>query len=238
MRLNKFISKAGIASRRGADLMLQQGRVAVNNKIETRLGSVIDPEKDSVTVDGRPVKLIEEYFYLMLNKPTGYLVTLRDNFGRPIITDLMGKYKKIVRPVGRLDYDSSGLLILTNDGEFAFRLSHPRFEIDKKYLVKCEGDITDDELAKLAGGIELEDGMTSPADVNLISRGKSFSRFYITIHEGRKRQIRRMCDSIGKKVVTLQRVAVGEIALGDLKSGSYRLLQKKEIASLKKAVGL
>lgn len=218
--------------------MLQQGRVAVNEKIETRLGSVIDPEKDKVTIDGRPVKLIEEYFYLMLNKPPGYLVTLKDNFGRPIITDLMGKYKKIARPVGRLDYDSSGLLILTNDGELAFRLSHPRFEIDKRYLVKCKGDVTDDDLAKLAGGIELEDGKTSPADVKLVSRGKAFSRFYITIHEGRKRQIRRMCASIGSKVVTLKRVGVGEIALGDLKSGSYRLLQKREIASLKKAVGL
>jgi pseudouridine synthase len=238
MRLNKFLSKAGITSRRGADLLLEQGRVAVNEKIITRLGTVIDHEKDLVTVDGKPVKLTEEYFYLILNKPSGYLVTCKDDFNRPIVIDLVGKYKNLVKPVGRLDFDSSGLLILTNDGELAFRLSHPRFQIDKIYLVKCEGKITDTEMAKLAGGIELDDGVTAPAKIQLVSKSGAFSKFYITIHEGRKRQIRRMCQAIGKKVVTLKRVSIGNIELGGLKSGIYRHLDNKEITSLRKAVGL
>lgn len=218
--------------------MLEQGRVAVNDQIITKLGSVIDHEKDRVTVDGKPVRLIEEFCYLMLNKPAGYLVTRRDDFNRPLVIDLIGKYKNIAKPVGRLDFDSSGLLILTNDGELAFRLSHPRFEIDKVYLVKCEGSISDAQLKKLAGGVNLEDGKTAPAKLQLLSRSAAFSRFYITIHEGRKRQIRRMCLAIGKKVVTLKRVAVGDIDLGDLKSGRYRRLNGSEVASLKKAVGL
>lgn len=238
MRLNKFLSKAGISSRRGADLLLEQGRVAVNDKIITKLGTVIDQERDLVTVDGKPVTLIEEYCYLVVNKPPGYLVTCKDNFNRPIVTDLIGKYKNVARPVGRLDYDSSGLLILTNDGELAFRLSHPRYEIDKIYLVKCGGKISDSDMARLAGGIELDDGVTAPAKIKPVSIGEAFSEFYITIHEGRKRQIRRMCEAVGKKVVTLKRVAIGNIELGDLKSGSYRHLDKKEVASLMKAVGL
>ena len=152
--------------------------------------------------------------------------------------DLMGKYKKVVKPVGSLDFDSSGLLIFTNDGEFAFRLSHPKFEIDKKYLVKCERFISDNDIKTLGEGVDLEDGKTSPAKLELISRSKAFSRFYITIHEGRKRQIRRMCKALGKTVVTLKRVSIGNIDLGDLKSGKYRLLEDNEISSLKKALRL
>ncbi|UCC80722.1 MAG: rRNA pseudouridine synthase [Candidatus Zixiibacteriota bacterium] len=238
MRLNKFLSKAGIVSRRGADQLIQQGRITVNGKIIMELGTIIDETADKVEFEGKPVTLPCEYIYLVLNKPPGYLVTLRDNFGRPVVMSLMGKYKEAVKPVGRLDFDSSGLLILTNDGEFAFRLSHPRFEIDKKYLVKCEGFISDDDIKKLGEGIELEDGKTSPAKLELISRSKTFSRFHITIHEGRKRQIRRMCQAVGKNVVKLERISIGNIELGDLKSGKYRLLDKREIDSLKKALSL
>ena len=238
MRLNKFLSKAGIASRRNADLLLQQGRVAVNGEIVTRLGSVIDEESDRVTFDGRPVTLSDEYIYLVINKPAGYLVTRKDQFNRPTVMSLAGKYARTVKPVGRLDYDSSGLLVMTNDGEFAFRLSHPRFEIDKKYLVKCEGCLTDDDIISLSGGIELEDGVTSPAKLDLISRTRAFSRFYIIIHEGRKRQIRRMCLAVGKKVVSLKRIAIGDIELGDLKSGGKRLLRQEEIDMLKEKLGL
>lgn len=218
--------------------MLRQGRISVNEKIVTELGTIIDEIKDRVKFDGKPVSLPEEYIYLILNKPPGYLVTVKDNFGRPIVMDLMGKYKKRVKPVGRLDFDSSGLLILTNDGEFAFRLSHPKFEIDKKYLVKSEGFISDNDLLMLGDGIELEDGKTSPARLELISRSKAFSRFYITIREGRKRQIRRMCGALGKTVVTLKRVSIGNIDLGNLKSGKYRLMDDNQISSLKKALKL
>jgi len=218
--------------------LIGQGRISVNGEIVTELGIIIDETKDRVVFDGKPVSLPEKYLYLVLNKPPGYLVTSKDEFRRPIVMELIGKYKKMVKPVGRLDFDSSGLLILTNDGEFAFRLSHPKFEIDKKYIVKCDGYVSDDDLKRLGQGIELEDGITSPAKLELISRSKAFSRFYITIHEGRKRQIRRMCEAVGKKVVTLKRVSVGNIDLDDLKSGRYRLLENDEINLLKKAVGL
>ena len=137
MRLNNFLAKAGIASRRAADLLLTQGRIAVNGKIVTALGSVVDEKDDEVTFDGKPVRLPEEFVYLLLNKPVGYLATCKDNFKRPIVLDLVKKCRRMVRPVGRLDLNSSGLLLLTDDGQLAFRLTHPRYKIDKKYLVKC-----------------------------------------------------------------------------------------------------
>jgi 23S rRNA pseudouridine2605 synthase len=238
MRLNKFLSKAGIVSRRGADKLIKQGKIAVNGKIITELGSVIDEIRDEISVNGKPVSLPDRYLYLALNKPGGYLVTIGDRFGRPTVMELLGNFRNKVKPVGRLDFDSSGLLIFTNDGEFAFRLSHPRYEIDKKYLVKSEGLISDEDIEKLSKGIKLEDGMTSPANLELISRSKAFSRFYITIHEGRKRQIRRMCKAVGREVVTLKRVAIGNIELGKLKAGSYRALENNEVDSLKKSLGL
>lgn len=238
MRLNKFLSKAGIASRRGADQLLLQGRVAVNGEIVAALGTVIDEDNDRVTFDGKPVEFPKEYIYLILHKPVGYLVTRRDQFNRPTVMSLVGKYANTLKPVGRLDFDSSGLLVMTNDGEFAFRLSHPRFEIDKKYLVKCEGYLSDDEASELCNGIKLEDGLTSPAELELIARNRTFSRFYLTIHEGKKRQIRRMCRAVGRKVMRLKRVAVGDIELGDLRSGRSRILKKEEIDGLKKSLGL
>jgi 23S rRNA pseudouridine2605 synthase len=238
MRLNKFLSKAGIVSRRGADRLILQGKIMVNGRTINELGTVIDENIDEISVDGKPVLLPDGYLYFALNKPAGYLVTSRDNFGRPTVMELLRELKNRVMPVGRLDLDSSGLLILTNDGEFAFRLSHPRFEIDKKYLVKCEGFISDDSLGKLAEGIELDDGPTSPAKVELLSRNKAFSSFHITIHEGRKRQIRRMCRAVGREVVTLQRISVGNIELGDLSPGKIRPLEKTEIQILKKSLGL
>ena len=238
MRLNKFLAKAGIASRRAADLLLKQGRIAVNGNIVTTPGSVVDETVDEITFDGKRVTLPEEFVYILLNKPVGYLVTCKDNFKRPIVLDLVRKYSQLVRPVGRLDLDSSGLLLLTNDGELAFRLAHPRYKIDKKYLVKCEGFTSDEEIEKLRNGIELDDGMTWPAEVELISRSKNSSRFHITIHEGRKRQIRRMCRVLGHSAVILQRAEYGSIKLGSLKAGAYRLLKQEEVETLKSSVGL
>ncbi len=238
MRLNKFLAKAGIASRRAADLLLEQKRIAVNGKIVTTLGSVVDETADEITFDGKPVTLPEEFVYILLNKPVGYLVTCKDNFRRPIVLDLVKKYRQLVRPVGRLDLDSSGLLLLTDDGQLAFRLTHPRYKIDKKYLVKCEGFIPDEKIEKLRNGIELDDGVTWPAEVELISRTKKSSRLYMTIHEGRKRQIRRMCRVIGHSVITLQRVEYGGIKLSSLKAGAYRRLKQQEVEMLKSSVGL
>ncbi len=238
MRLNKFLAKTGIASRRAADLLLVQGRIAVNGEIVTTPGSVVDEAVDEITFDGKLVTLPEEFVYVLLNKPVGYLVTCRDDFKRPIVLDLIRKYKRLVRPVGRLDLDSSGLLLLTNDGELAFRLAHPRYKIDKKYLVKCEGFVSDDEMERLRDGIELDDGSTWPAKVELISRSKNSSRFHITIHEGRKRQVRRMCQVIGHSTITLRRVEYGCINLSNLKAGEYRLLKKAEVGILRTSVGL
>jgi 23S rRNA pseudouridine2605 synthase len=238
MRLNKFLAKAGIASRRAADLLLTQGRIAVNSKIVTALGSVVDEKADEVTFDGKPVRLPGEFVYVLLNKPVGYLATCKDNFKRPIVLDLVKEYRKLVRPVGRLDLDSSGLLLLTDDGQLAFRLTHPRYKIDKKYFVECEGLIPDEEIEKLRKGIELDDGMTWPAEVELISRTEKSSGLYITIHEGRKRQIRRMCRIIGHSVITLRRVEYGGIKLGGLKAGAYRPLKREEVEMLKSSVGL
>ncbi len=238
MRLNKFLSKTGIASRRAADLLIEQGRVSVNGQVVTKLGSTIDENSDQVTFDGKPLAIPDDFIYLLLNKPIGHLVTCNDNYNRPIVLDLIGKYKTVVRPVGRLDMDSSGLLLLTNDGELAFRLTHPKFEIDKKYLVKCEDSIPDETLDKLRAGIELEDGKTSPAEIEVVSKNRNFSNFYMIIHEGRKRQIRRMCEAVGYRVVALQRVALGDLEIGALALGSYRLLIETEIAGLRKAVGL
>lgn len=236
MRLNRYLSKAGISSRRAADLLISQGRVRVNGEIVTALGTIIDEDKDDIVFDGKPARLRDNFVYLALNKPVGCLVTSRDQFGRPKAVDLIGKYGKIARPVGRLDFDSSGLLLFTDDGELAFRLSHPRYNIDKKYLVKCEGHISDESIEKLTGGMELDDGRTSPAVIEMISSKQSFSRFFITIHEGKKRQIRRMCLAVGHKVLDLTRVRYGNIDLDDLESGTYRILDDDEIEGLKKLV--
>lgn len=238
MRLNKFLAKAGIASRRAADLLLKEGRVAVNGKIVAMPGSVVDETLDEITFDGEKVALPHESVYILLNKPAGYLVTCKDDFKRPIVLDLVREYRQLVRPVGRLDLDSSGLLFLTDDGELAFRLAHPRYKIDKKYLVKCDGFMSDEDIERFRKGVELDDGMTWPANVELISRSKKSSRFYITIHEGRKRQIKRMCQVLGQSVVTLQRVEYGGIELGKLKAGAYRILKQDEVDLLKSSVGL
>ena len=237
MRINKYLSKAGIASRRAADDLILDGRVKVNGKIITELGIAIDEAVDVVLFDDQPVKPVEKYSYLMLNKPTGYLVTRRDEYNRPKVTDLLGKYGRVVKPVGRLDFDSSGLLILTDDGELAFRLSHPKYKIDKKYMVKCEGFLDDEKIRMLCEGVELDDGMTWPAELEIISRTKSFSKVHLTIHEGRKRQLRRMYQVLGYKVTALSRVKYGDLGLGDLKSGSYRLLNNDEVKQLKASVG-
>lgn len=238
MRLNKFLAKAGIASRRAADLLLKQGRIAVNGRIVAIPGSVVDETLDEITFDGKKVALPDESVYILLNKPAGYLVTCKDNFRRPIVLDLVRKYRQLVRPVGRLDFDSSGLLILTGDGELAFRLAHPRYKIDKKYLVKCDGFMSDEDIERLRKGVELDDGMTWPANIELISRSKNSSRFYITIHEGRKRQIKRMCQALGHSVATLRRVEYGDIKLDSLKAGAYRILKQEEVDLLKSSVGL
>ncbi len=243
-RLHKFLSRCGVASRREAESLILQGRVTVNGQVIQELGTKIEPGKDRIEVDGIPVKP-QPYTYIALNKPKGVVTTVEDREGRPTVMDLLKGFKTRVYPVGRLDMESEGLLLLTNDGELAFRLMHPRYHVEKRYLVKVRGTPTEKKLDKLRKGIRLEDekrkGLyrkTAPARIKVIkSRGKE-TELEVILREGRKRQIRRMFQAIGHPVVSLVRVAVGNITLEGLPKGKYRHLTSQEVAELKRRVGL
>ena len=238
IRLNKFLSQAGIASRREADRLIAEGKVKVNNRVVQELGYKIDDQKDSIEIDGRKVKKEQVFIYLMLNKPKGYLVTLKDAFKRPTIMNLLPNLKKRVFPVGRLDYESEGLLILTNDGELAYRLTHPRYKIKRTYLVKVMGKPDSAELSKLKKGVFLDGKKTAPAKVNLLESNPRKSLLRIEIHEGRKREIRRMFECIDHRVLKLVRVSFAGLRIGKLKSGTWRFLKQQEIKKLKEQVNL
>ena len=238
IRLNKFLAQAGVASRREVDKMIAEGRIKVNGQVVQVLGYKIDDEKDRVDVEGRRVEKEEGLVYLMINKPPGYLVTLKDNFQRPTIQQLLPSLRKRVFPVGRLDYDSSGLLLLTNDGELAYRLTHPRFKVPKVYLVKVKGEPDPSELTRLEKGIYLDGKKTAPAKIIQIGGDPKKSLLKIEIYEGRKREVKRMFQAIGHKVLQLQRINFGGLRLGNLKMGKWRFLTPKEIETLKKQVAL
>lgn len=231
-RLQKLLSQAGIASRREAETLIVAGRVTVNGRVVTELGTKADPATDRIAVDGKPVRPVAGNLYLLLNKPVGYLTTLKDPQGRPIVTDLLKDVATRVYPVGRLDYNTEGLLLMTNDGAWANRLAHPRHEIEKEYLVRVRGKVTPDQIRRLADGVELEDGRTAPARVYLASESDNNSWLSVTIHEGRYRQVRRMCEAVSLAVVRLKRVRYGFLELGDLKPGEYRHLVAAEVERL------
>ncbi|MFQ5722689.1 MAG: pseudouridine synthase [Candidatus Aminicenantales bacterium] len=233
MRLNKFLSQAGISSRREADRLIAEGRVSVNGQQVENLGFKIDPERDVVEVDGRKVKKQEDKIYIMLNKPPGFIVSLRDSFGRPTIIDLLPPFKKRLFPVGRLDYNSQGLLLLTNDGQLTFRLTHPRFKIKKVYLIRIKGELRPSQISRLEKGIILNGKKTAPARIRIINSTLRGLQLRIEIYEGRKREIRRMFEAIGCSVVYLQRIKFGPLALGNLKKGQWRYLTPREISLLK-----
>ncbi len=238
MRLNKFLSQAGVASRREADRMITEGRVSVNNTVVEELGTQIDPMTDSVQVDGRNVKKEKEEIYILLNKPAGYLVTLKDPFKRPTVLELLPKLKMRVFPVGRLDLNSEGLLLLTNDGELANRLMHPRYRIKKVYEVRTKGIPSRRSLQKLQNGIHLDGRKTAPAKVVYLGSDPKNARIRVELIEGRKREVRRMFEAIDISLLSLKRVNYAGIAIGDLKKGQWRYLKLPEIAGLKKKVGL
>jgi len=221
-RLQKILSSAGITSRRAAEVLITAGRVAVNGQIVTELGSKADPETDKITVDGKPVSISKKRIYLLLNKPAGYVTTLSDPGGIP----------ERLYPVGRLDFNTEGLLLLTNDGEWANRLAHPSHEVEKEYLVKIRGSLSSDKIALLSKGIKLEDGLTAPAKIEIIRVLEKNVWFTITIHEGRFRQVRRMCEAMELPLVKLKRIRYGNILLGELKAGEYRLLDPAEAKML------
>jgi 23S rRNA pseudouridine2605 synthase len=231
-RLQKILSTAGLASRREAETLIVAGRVTVNGAVVTELGSKADPDRDRITLDGKPVRLKDERLYILLYKPAGYVTTLKDPEGRPVVTALLKGVKQRVYPVGRLDYNTEGLLLLTNDGGWANGLAHPRHEVEKEYLVKVRGDVSAEQLRRLAEGIDLDDGRTAPARVHLEHETPRNSHIAITIHEGRYRQVRRMCEAVGLSVVALKRVRYGFLGLGELKPGEYRFLALDEVQRL------
>ena len=232
-RLQKILAHAGIASRRAAEGIISSGRVAVNGVVVTELGAKADLDIDRITVDGRPVSFPGEKTYILLNKPVGYVTTLKDPQGRPVVTDLLQGVKERIYPVGRLDYNTEGLLLLTNDGELANLLAHPRYEVEKGYLVRVRGTVTQEQLKLLSSGVELEDGRSAPAVVNLVRESDKNSWLSITIHEGRYRQVRRMCEAVGLLVVRLRRTRYGNLETGHLKPGEFRSLNRAEVDELR-----
>jgi len=238
IRLNKYLAQRGVASRREADRMIQEGRVAVNGRVVEDLGHKIDDERDRVAVDGRKIKPGRELVYMMLNKPKGFLVTLADPLGRATIKNLIPSLPDGVNPVGRLDKDSEGLLLLTNDGELAYRLTHPRYEVRKIYIVCAEGRISPEEIGKLEKGVHIDGGLTAPAKVKVLESRPQSSVLQIEIHEGRKREVRQMCESVGHEVVRLTRVSFAGLRLETLLNGQWRFLKKEEVHRLKRLAGL
>jgi len=238
MRINKFLARSGVASRRHADNLILQGRVKLNGNPVNQLGIDVQDFKDVIEVDGRIVSPEKGTYYIMMNKPPGFLVSTRDPHHKRLVTMLLKSYKGKVFPVGRLDYDSSGLLLFTNDGNLAFRLTHPRYKVNKTYEVKCEGAIEESILRRLEEGIMLDDGLTAPAKTKLIDKNQNASIVQITIHEGRKRQVRRMFRDAGHPVRSLKRISFGNLKLGNLAEGKFILIKRPQLMKLRNLVGL
>ncbi|HBT95600.1 MAG TPA: rRNA pseudouridine synthase [Coriobacteriia bacterium] len=252
MRLQKFLARAGAASRRGSEDLMTAGRVTVNGEVVTELGSKVDPTRDIVCIDGKPISLADKNIYLMLSKPAGYLTTMDDPQGRPTVKELVptGEYPGLF-PVGRLDYDTTGLLLFMTDGELAHKLLHPRHEVPKRYFAVVDGELHEKDADKLRKGVELYDGPTRPAKIVIgktekkhlnprekrrLAEDGSFSPWQTAVHctitEGRKRQVKRMFAHVGHPVLTLKREAFGPVELGDLEPGTWRHLTEKELAAL------
>lgn len=237
-KLHKYMAACGVASRRKSEELILSGVVSVNGKVIKTLGERIDTEKDIVKVRGKKISLPTKKVYYMFFKPEGYLTTVSDPEGRPTIFDLLPELKGKVNPVGRLDKDTEGLLFLTNDGEFAFRMTHPKFEVKKTYRAIVHGSITKKALAALENGVKLEDGVTKPAKVVLKEDREKTSLIELTIHEGKKRQVRRMLQAVGFPVIFLKRVEVDKIVLKNIDKGQYRPLTDKELVRLKSRLQL
>ena len=235
MRLNKYLAECGVASRRKSEQLILEGRVTVDGKKPDGLAVDVDPDKARVLLDGKIIRPINKHIYLKMNKPKGYVCTTSDEKGRKTVMDLLPeKYRsKRLFPVGRLDYDTEGLLLLTTDGDIAQALSHPAGEVPKTYIAKIEGQITEAELAKLRKGVEIDGVMTKSCKAKVAEKDDNFTRLEITITEGRNRQVRRMFEAVGLNVVFLKRTAIAGVRLGGLARGKTRYLTPKEIASLK-----
>jgi 23S rRNA pseudouridine2605 synthase len=231
-RLQKLIAAAGICSRRQAELLIEAGRVKVNGRLAV-LGEQADPRRDIILIDERPLQVKEPLCYLLMHKPVGVVTTLRDPAGRTVVTDLLRDVPARVYPVGRLDLTTSGLLLLTNDGDLANRLAHPSHEVAKTYLVRVRGSLTPEAVRRLEEGVELDDGLTAPAKVAQVRSRGAHTWFELTLHEGRNRQVRRMCESLGLPVSRLMRTRYAFLSLDGVAPGQYRHLTSAEVARLK-----
>ncbi|HHP51468.1 MAG TPA: rRNA pseudouridine synthase [Moorella mulderi] len=238
VRLQKFLAQGGVASRRKAEELIRAGRVEVNGVVITTPGFKVDPRKDRVKVDGKPVALPPRRWYVLLYKPCGYISSARDPQGRPTVLDLVKGIPARLFPVGRLDFNSEGLILLTDDGELALRLTHPRYQIPKTYHVLVQGNPSEAALERLKRGVALEDGVTSPAEVKVLRKLKDRTWLEITLREGRKRQVRRMLAAVGHPVVRLKRVKLAFLTLRGLKPGQYRVLAPEEVEKLYELTGL
>ena len=234
-RLQKYLANSGVASRRKCEELILQGKVEVNGKVVTELGTKINPEEDIVKFNGKEVKQVEKMVYILLNKPIGYVTTADDQFGRETVLDLV-KVKERIVPVGRLDMYTSGALILTNDGDFVYKVTHPKHEIEKTYTVTVKGIVQNSEVEQLRKGVKIDDYTTKPAKVKILKTDteKNFSRLEITIHEGKNRQVRRMCEAVNRKVLALHRSKIGSIGVKDIELGRWRFLKESEIQKLVK----
>lgn len=232
-RLQKYLAECGIASRRKCEEYILQGKVQVNGKKITELGVKVNPEKDKITFEGKNIKQEERKVYILLNKPIGYVTTSDEQFGRDKVLDLV-KVRERVVPVGRLDMYTSGALILTNDGDFVYKVTHPKHEITKTYTVTVKGIIKNEEVEQLRKGVKIDDYITRPAKVKILKTDeeKDISRLEITIHEGKNRQVRKMCESVGRKVLALHRSKIGKIGVKDIELGKWRYLKDFEVKAL------
>lgn len=232
-RLQKYLANCGVASRRKCEEYILQGKVKVNGEIVTELGTKINPEKDIIEFENKKVKENTKHVYILLNKPIGYVTTADDQFGRDTVLDLV-KVKERIVPVGRLDMYTSGALILTNDGDFVYKITHPKHEIEKTYTVTLKGIVQNGEIEQLRQGVQIEDYITKPAKVKILKTDveKDISRLEIIIHEGKNRQVRKMCEAVGRKVLALHRSKIGNIGVKDLELGKWRYLTSKEVEGL------
>ena len=233
VRLQKVIAGTGLASRRKAEEWIAAGRVTVNGKVVTELGTKVDPDRVHIKVDGKHISSAQPYVYLLLNKPKNVMSTLNDPGGRPTVKDYLRGISVRVFPVGRLDFDSEGLMLLTNHGDLAQTLLHPRYHVPKTYLIKIKQVLTDEHIRQLEQGVQLEDGMTGPAVVKKIKKAKLNSWLEITIREGRQHQVKRMLEAVGHPVLKLTRIKMGPLSLGDLASGEFRYLTDREANALR-----
>lgn len=237
IRLQKYLAECGIASRRKCEEYIEQGKVQVNGKVVTELGTKINPKKDKIKFENKEIKKEEKLVYILLNKPIGYVTTVDDQFNRDTVLDLV-KVKERIVPVGRLDMYTSGALILSNDGDFVYKVTHPKHEVEKTYTVTLKGIIQENEVKQLRNGVEIEDYITKPAKVKILKTDteKDVSRLEITIHEGKNRQVRKMCEAIGRKVLALHRSKIGPIGVKDLKIGNWRYLTVNEVEKNRKII--